>query len=74
VEAIAKFSKEKGVDLNAIELDVQSQGSVDKAVRHILADHDRIDVLMHNAGHTWRSAQPRRSRRSSTRSSMTSMS
>jgi NAD(P)-dependent dehydrogenase (short-subunit alcohol dehydrogenase family) len=51
VEAIAKFSKEKGIDLNAIELDVQSQGSVDKAVRHILADHDRIDVLMHNAGH-----------------------
>ncbi|MGX1325162.1 NAD(P)-dependent dehydrogenase (short-subunit alcohol dehydrogenase family) [Bradyrhizobium sp. USDA 377] len=48
---LAKISKRDGVDLRAVELDVQSETSVDAAVRKIAADSGRIDVLVHNAGH-----------------------
>ena len=51
VEKIAAFSKEQGVDLRTVELDVQSQESVDAAVAKVIADAGRIDVLIHNAGH-----------------------
>jgi NAD(P)-dependent dehydrogenase (short-subunit alcohol dehydrogenase family) len=51
VAKIAAFSKANGVDLRGIELDVLSQDSVDGAVARIIADHGRIDVVMHNAGH-----------------------
>jgi NAD(P)-dependent dehydrogenase (short-subunit alcohol dehydrogenase family) len=51
VERIAAFSKEHGVDLRSLELDVQSQVSVDAAIAQIIADAGRIDVLIHNAGH-----------------------
>jgi NAD(P)-dependent dehydrogenase (short-subunit alcohol dehydrogenase family) len=51
VAKIAAFSKENGVDLRSIELDVLSQDSVDGAIARIIADHGRIDVVMHNAGH-----------------------
>lgn len=49
--AMAKFSKDNGVDLHGVELDVQSQASVDKAVAQVMAESGHIDVLMHNAGH-----------------------
>lgn len=49
--AMARFSKDNGVDLRSVELDVQSQDSVDKAVAQVIAESGRIDVLMHNAGH-----------------------
>jgi NAD(P)-dependent dehydrogenase (short-subunit alcohol dehydrogenase family) len=51
VEAIATFSKDNGVDLRTVELDVQSEDSVNKGVAQVIADAGRIDVLMHNAGH-----------------------
>jgi NAD(P)-dependent dehydrogenase (short-subunit alcohol dehydrogenase family) len=51
VAAIAKFSEDKGIDLRSVELDVQSQDSVDKAVVQLIGESGRIDVLMHNAGH-----------------------
>jgi NAD(P)-dependent dehydrogenase (short-subunit alcohol dehydrogenase family) len=51
VEAARAYSAEHGVDLRAIELDVNFQDSVDAAVHEILAEHGRIDVLVHNAGH-----------------------
>jgi NAD(P)-dependent dehydrogenase (short-subunit alcohol dehydrogenase family) len=51
VEAIARFAKDNRVDLRAIELDVQSQESVDQAVEQIIGNSGRVDVLMHNAGH-----------------------
>jgi NAD(P)-dependent dehydrogenase (short-subunit alcohol dehydrogenase family) len=51
VAKIAAFSKANGVDLRSIELDVLSQDSVDGAIARIIADHGRIDVVMHNAGH-----------------------
>ena len=51
VAKIAAFSKENGVDLRTVELDVLSQPSVDGAVRKVIGESGRIDVLIHNAGH-----------------------
>jgi len=51
VQAAQTWSKEHGADLRAIELDVNSQESVDRAVAQIQAEHGRVDVLIHNAGH-----------------------
>jgi NAD(P)-dependent dehydrogenase (short-subunit alcohol dehydrogenase family) len=51
VRAAADYSTEHGVDLRAVELDVNSEDSVDAAVKEVIAEHGRIDVLVHNAGH-----------------------
>src|SRR6202021_4035357 len=45
------FAEDNGIDLRAIELDVQSQESVDRAVTKIISAHGHIDVVVHNAGH-----------------------
>lgn len=50
-EAAVDYASERGVDLRAIEIDVNSQESVDAAIAQIEAEHGRIDVLVHNAGH-----------------------
>jgi NAD(P)-dependent dehydrogenase (short-subunit alcohol dehydrogenase family) len=39
------------VDLRAIELDVLSQESVDAAIKTIISENGRLDVVIHNAGH-----------------------
>jgi NAD(P)-dependent dehydrogenase (short-subunit alcohol dehydrogenase family) len=51
VELAAQFAAENKVDLRTIELDVSSEESVDAAIRRIVADHGRLDVVIHNAGH-----------------------
>src|SRR5258708_26088819 len=51
VAKIAAFSKENGVDLRTVELDVLSQDSVDAAVSKVIEESGRIDVLIHNARH-----------------------
>jgi NAD(P)-dependent dehydrogenase (short-subunit alcohol dehydrogenase family) len=51
VLAAADYAHEHGVDLRSIELDVNTQQSVDAAVEAIETEHGRIDVLIHNAGH-----------------------
>ena len=51
VEAARKFAAEKNVDLRTAELDVSSQESADRAVRQVLSEAGRIDVVIHNAGH-----------------------
>jgi NAD(P)-dependent dehydrogenase (short-subunit alcohol dehydrogenase family) len=51
VQAAADYSAEQGVDLRSIELDVNSQASVDAAIARIIDEQGRIDVLVHNAGH-----------------------
>ncbi|WP_141434271.1 SDR family oxidoreductase [Bacillus sp. 03113] len=51
VEAVNNFASEHRVNIKAIEMDVNSQNSVDSAVREILAENGHIDVLIHNAGH-----------------------
>lgn len=47
----AAHARENSVDLRSIELDVQDEASIDRAVQQIIAEHGRIDVLVHNAGH-----------------------
>ncbi|WP_370468563.1 SDR family NAD(P)-dependent oxidoreductase [Streptacidiphilus sp. P02-A3a] len=44
-------TRDHGVDLRSVELDVADQGSANAAVGAILAESDRIDVVVHNAGH-----------------------
>ena len=47
----AAFAAGHGVDLRSIDLDVQDEESIARAVEAIVADHGRIDVLVQNAGH-----------------------
>jgi NAD(P)-dependent dehydrogenase (short-subunit alcohol dehydrogenase family) len=51
VAELQKFAKDNKIDLRAIELDVQSQESVDRATAKIISAHGHIDVVVHNAGH-----------------------
>lgn len=51
VEAAGYFAKDNGVELRTVEMDVQSQASVDAAIEKVFNANGRIDVLVHNAGH-----------------------
>src|SRR5438034_7780288 len=48
---VKKFAHDTKVDLRPIELDVSSEKSIEAAIRQIVAEQGRLDVLMHNAGH-----------------------
>lgn len=50
-QAASDYSKQHGVDLRPVELDVTSQESVDAAIARTVAEQGRLDVLIHNAGH-----------------------
>lgn len=45
------FSKQYGVDLRSVELDVANEASVEAGIAQVIADERRLDVIMHNAGH-----------------------
>ncbi|MBW8090784.1 MULTISPECIES: SDR family NAD(P)-dependent oxidoreductase [Streptomyces] len=51
VAALRRYAAEHDIDLHDVELDVTSQESADAAVARVLADHGRLDVVVHNAGH-----------------------
>ncbi|PUB29842.1 NADP-dependent 3-hydroxy acid dehydrogenase YdfG [Promicromonospora sp. AC04] len=51
VEAARQYSADNSVDLRAVELDISSQESCDAAIATVLAEADRLDVVVHNAGH-----------------------
>jgi NAD(P)-dependent dehydrogenase (short-subunit alcohol dehydrogenase family) len=48
--AMAEMSAREGIDLRAIELDVQSEASAKAAADKIIAESGSIDVTVHNAG------------------------
>jgi NAD(P)-dependent dehydrogenase (short-subunit alcohol dehydrogenase family) len=51
VEALWAHAAETGTDLRAVELDVQSEPSVEAAIATILQQNGRLDTVVHNAGH-----------------------
>ncbi|HYZ85560.1 MAG TPA: SDR family NAD(P)-dependent oxidoreductase [Bryobacteraceae bacterium] len=51
VEEAKLFATDENVDLRTIELDVASQESADAAIRRIVDENKRLDVVIHNAGH-----------------------
>jgi NAD(P)-dependent dehydrogenase (short-subunit alcohol dehydrogenase family) len=51
VQELNDYAREHGIDLRSIELDVSSQESSDQAIAAIVRDNDRLDVVVHNAGH-----------------------
>lgn len=51
VEAVEAFSRENGVDLKAVELDVASDASVEAGIASVIAAEGHIDTIIHNAGH-----------------------
>src|SRR4029077_8453994 len=51
VASLTAFAKEHGCDLRWVEMDVASQKSIDAALKQILDENGRLDVLIHNAGH-----------------------
>lgn len=51
VEAANAYAKQHQVDLRVVELDVQSDPSVEAAIQRIVQDNQRLDVVIHNAGH-----------------------
>jgi NAD(P)-dependent dehydrogenase (short-subunit alcohol dehydrogenase family) len=51
VAEVARYAAENGIDLRTIELDVASGESVEGGIAKIIADHGRLDVVVHNAGH-----------------------
>jgi len=48
---MADLSVREGIDLRPLELDVQSDASVEAALATLIAESGRIDVIVHNAGH-----------------------
>jgi NAD(P)-dependent dehydrogenase (short-subunit alcohol dehydrogenase family) len=51
VDDLRRLSGAEGIDVRGIEMDVQDQASVDAAVARITAEQQRVDVVVHNAGH-----------------------
>ncbi|AZN96779.1 SDR family oxidoreductase [Mesorhizobium sp. M9A.F.Ca.ET.002.03.1.2] len=51
VAEVTVWSKEHGLDLRAVELDIQSDASAESGIAHVLKDAGRLDVIVHNAGH-----------------------
>jgi NAD(P)-dependent dehydrogenase (short-subunit alcohol dehydrogenase family) len=47
----AAYARDHSVELRPIELDVSTQESVDTAVSSIINEVERLDVVVHNAGH-----------------------
>jgi NAD(P)-dependent dehydrogenase (short-subunit alcohol dehydrogenase family) len=48
---MAQLSAAEKIDLRALELDVQSDASAEAAVKEIVKQSGKIDVVVHNAGH-----------------------
>ena len=51
VVEVQKFARDNSVDLRTVELDVASDASVAAGIATVLREHNRLDVVVHNAGH-----------------------
>lgn len=50
VAALQSFAAEHDVNLRSIDLDVQSDASVEAGIKHVIGERGQVDVLVHNAG------------------------
>jgi NAD(P)-dependent dehydrogenase (short-subunit alcohol dehydrogenase family) len=50
-EHARRHANDNQVDLRPVELDITSDASATEAVRAVIAEHGKLDVLVHNAGH-----------------------
>lgn len=50
-DAYTLISRNEGIDIRPLEMDVANQHSVDVAVDEVVAQSGRVDVLVHNVGH-----------------------
>lgn len=50
-DSLGELATREGLRLSTVELDVQAQDSVDRAIDAVADAHGRIDVLVQNAGH-----------------------
>src|ERR1700730_14638548 len=51
VAEVARYAAEHGVDLRAVALDVASDQSANAGTAKVIADTERLGVVIHNAGH-----------------------
>src|SRR5918996_1890972 len=51
VKEVEEYADAHSVYLHAVELDVLSQESTDAALKNIISENGRLDVVVHNAGH-----------------------
>jgi NAD(P)-dependent dehydrogenase (short-subunit alcohol dehydrogenase family) len=51
VAEIESWSKDHGHDLRTVELDVQSEASVEAGLEQVIKEAGGLDVVVHNAGH-----------------------
>ena len=51
VAELAAFSKDEKADVRALEMDVQDDESVSRAITRVVSEQGRLDVVIHNAGH-----------------------
>lgn len=51
VAGLDRLATADGLAISAVELDVQSQESADAAIAEVTRRHQRLDVVVHNAGH-----------------------
>ena len=49
-DAVKKIAEEENLHLKVIELDVDNEDSVENAIKSIIDEKQRIDVLVNNAG------------------------
>ncbi len=49
-DVIKKIAKDEGLPLKVIELDVDNENSTEEAIKSIIEEKQRIDVLVNNAG------------------------
>ena len=51
VKTVEEYATAHKVELRVVELDVASEESADSAIRRIVEENGRLDVIVHNAGH-----------------------
>ncbi len=50
-DTVRAYAAEHHVDLRVLEMDVQSDSSVDTAIATVAREQGRLDIVVHNAGH-----------------------